>query len=153
LSQHGSTPYHDEIKAPQTPAVSEQTVADLMLRTPKTLPAEASVADVRVLLDSPRVQMVLLADGRRFRGAITELPEEADPDAAALPFAEPKPEALSPSDSAETAYDRAARNPHRRIIVLDEDETLLGLLCLNRGGTGFCGASRPQTRADAAEAG
>jgi len=105
-----------------------------------------------MLLESPRVQMVLLVDGRRFRGAITELPNGADPDAAALPFAERKPETLSPGDSAETAYARAARNPYRRIIVLDEDETLVGLLCLNLGGTGFCGAPRPETRPDAHEA-
>ena len=124
-------------------------MADLMLREPKTLQARASVAEVRALLDSPRVRMVLLADGRRFRGAITKLPDEADPNAAALPFAEPKPETLSPSDSAETAFTRAAQNPHRRIIVLDEDETLLGLLCLNRSGTGFCGASSPGKRPDA----
>ena len=50
-----------------------------------------------MLLESPRVQMVLLVDGRRFRGAITELPNGADPDAAALPFAERKPETLSPA--------------------------------------------------------
>jgi CBS domain-containing protein len=113
-----------------------------MLREPKTLPATATVAEVRVLLDNPHVRMVLLADGRRFRGAITELPGDADPGAAALPFAEREPETLSPGDSAETAFARAARNPYRRIVVLDEDETLVGLLCLKLGGAAFCGASR-----------
>ena len=59
--------------------IDRRVVADLMLRNPKTLPGDASVADVRAVLDNPRVQLVLLADGQRFRGAVTELPAGADP--------------------------------------------------------------------------
>ena len=40
--------------------------ADLMLRNPKTLGPAASVAEVREQLANPKVQMVLLADGRAF---------------------------------------------------------------------------------------
>ena len=65
-----------------------RVVADLMLRNPKTLPGDASVADVQSVLDNPRVQLVLLADGDRFRGAVSELPAGSDPDASALDFAE-----------------------------------------------------------------
>lgn len=36
-----------------------------------------------------------------------------------------------------------AASPNRRVIVLDEDQNVLGLLCLNPGRTGFCGV--PET--------
>ena len=40
--------------------------------------------------------------------------------------------------SADEAYARAAASPTRRVIVLDDDHNLLGLLCLNQSRTGFC---------------
>jgi hypothetical protein len=38
--------------------------------------------------------------------------------------------------------------PARRLIVLDHDRTLVGLLCLNQAHTGFCGAGIDGTTAD-----
>ena len=112
--------------------------ADLMLREPKTLPADASVAEVRGQLASPRVQMVLLADGRVFKGAVTAIPEEAAPAERALDYADRELETLPPDASGDIAFERAAASPNRRVIVLDEDRNLLGLLCLNAAKTGFC---------------
>ena len=60
-----------------------RVVADLMLRNPKTLPGDARVADVRAVLDNPRVQLVLLADGQRFRARSP--PADADPEAGRSP--------------------------------------------------------------------
>ena len=120
-----------------------RSVADLMLKSPKTLTGDATVQEVRAVLANPRVQLVLLADGRTFRGAVTEIPEDADPQAAALQFAQAEPELIAPGESAAVAFSRARQNPERRLIVIDEPETLLGLVCLNRAGTGFCGATRP----------
>lgn len=115
-----------------------QVAADLMLREPKALPGAASVADVREALADPHVQMVLLADGRAFRGAITEVPDDAPGEAPALGFVDPAPETIAPDEPAATAYARTAQNSHRRLIVLDEGENLLGLLCLNESKTRFC---------------
>ncbi len=109
-----------------------------MLRAPKTLPGDATVAEVRALLENPKVQMVLLADGRAFRGAITALPNDALADETAIVHAEPHPETIAPTESAEVAFRRASAAPHRRVIVLDDDGSLLGLLCLNRSRTQFC---------------
>jgi hypothetical protein len=94
-----------------------QAAADLMLREPKTLGGDATVAEVRAVLGNPKVQMVLLADGSTFRGAITEIP---------------------PTASGDSAFRRASASPHRRVIVLGDDRELLGLLCLNERRTGFC---------------
>jgi hypothetical protein len=123
------------------PAWSDgQVVADLVLRNPKTLPGDASLAEARAVLENPRVQLVLLGDGTAFRGAISELPAEADPAASAYEFAE-----RSRTDCADRIRCHrvcvAAANPHRRVIVLDAGENLLGLLCLNVKLTRFCGAA------------
>ena len=47
-------------------------------------------------------------------------------------------ELISPDTSDDEAFERAAANPNRRVIVLDEDDNLLGLLCLNQSRTKFC---------------
>jgi CBS domain-containing protein len=117
------------------------TAADVMLRDPKTLPGGATVADVRAILANPKVQMVLLADERRFRGAITEIPDSALADEAALAYADADPETIAPTETSEVAFERATATPHRRVIVLGDDDQLLGLLCLNVSRTNFCQTS------------
>jgi hypothetical protein len=114
-----------------------------MLADPKTLGADASVAEVRDQFANPKVQLVLLADGPAFKGAVTVLPADAAPDEPALAYVDPEPETISPYASADEAFERAAASPNRRVIVLDDDQNLLGLLCLNQSRTGFCGV--PET--------
>lgn len=116
------------------------SAADLMLRNPKTLAGDASVAEVRDQLANPKVQMVLLADGQAFRGAVTAIPDDAAPTDLALDYAVNEPVTLPPDASPDEAFERAAASPHRRVIVLDDDDNLLGLLCLNQSRTGFCTA-------------
>jgi CBS domain-containing protein len=113
-------------------------VTDLMLREPKTLAGDASVAEVREQLANPKVQLVLLADGRAFRGAVTALPEDAAPTEPALGYADASPETIPADASDDEAFARASASPYRRVIVLDDDRNLLGLLCLNQARTGFC---------------
>ena len=114
------------------------TAADLMLRNPKTLTSVASVAEVRELLADPKVQMVLLADGGAFKGAVTHVPADASPRDRALSYIDPAAATIFPDASADEAFERAAASPSRRVIVLDEDDNLLGLLCLNQSRNGFC---------------
>ena len=117
------------------------TAADLMLHNPKTLTAAASVAEVRELLANPKVQMVLLADEGAFKGAVTHVPADASPRDRALAYVDTDAETISQDASADEAFERAAASPTRRVIVLDEDDNLLGLLCLNPSRTGFCQTS------------
>jgi CBS domain-containing protein len=112
--------------------------ADLMLRDPKTLSGDASVGEVREVLANPKVQMVLLADGRAFKGAVTHVPADASPRDRALAYVDSDAATISPDASADEAFERASASPSRRVIVLDEDDNLLGLLCLNQSRTGFC---------------
>ncbi|HEY3961379.1 MAG TPA: CBS domain-containing protein [Gaiellaceae bacterium] len=117
------------------------TAADVMLRDPKTLPGGATVDEVRAVLANPKVQMVLLADDRRFRGAITAIPDGAVGDEPAVAYADSSPETIAPTETAEFAFERATATPHRRVIVLGDDDQLLGLLCLNVSRTNFCQTS------------
>ena len=121
------------------------TVADVMLPRPKSLPSSSKVGDVRAMLANPSVQMVLLADDGRFRGAITELPEEASMDGDALDYADQRPESIGPTESASAGFEVTAKNPHRRVVVLDENRAILGLLCLDRTRTHFCGIESHRT--------
>lgn len=115
------------------------TVADVMLRRPKTLPGSAAVGEVRSVLGNPSVQMVLLADGRHFLGAITAIPPEASDEEEALQYADPSPESLRVDEPAQTAFEVTAQNPHRRAVVLGDGNELVGLVCLNETRTRFCG--------------
>ena len=117
------------------------TAADLMLREPKTLPGDASVEDVRGVLANPKVQLVLLADGDSFVGAVTAIPGDAPANAPARDYAETEPDTIAPTASSDEAFARATANPNRRVIVLDDDHRLLGLLCLNQSRTKFCQTS------------
>jgi hypothetical protein len=118
------------------------TVADVMLRSPKTLPGSATVAEVRTLLLNPSVQIVLLADGDVFRGALTEIPDTAPDADQAIVYADWSPQSLGAAESASTAFEVAAQHPSRRVVVLDEENTLLGLVCLDESRTRFCGGVR-----------
>ena len=118
-----------------------QTARDLMLVTPKTLAPDVTVAEARAALANPHVQMLLVSDGTRFCGAITHIPETASPGEAALDHADREVDAIGPDEPVSIAVARAKASHYRRVVVLDADGQLLGLLCLNRKHTGFCGGA------------
>jgi CBS domain-containing protein len=125
-------------------------VTDVMLREPKTVAWDATVEEVRAVLANPSVEFLLLAEGRRFRGAIAHIPEDADPQSPAREFADVAPELISPTESAAVAFEVTARNPQRRVVVVDDDGILLGLVCVDRTLTRFCGVAtrRPPSPPD-----
>lgn len=135
-----------EHSPPET--LSGLTAADVMVASPKTLDADVRVATAREALAADHVQMLLLTDGRRLRGAVTSIPEQADQAAPALDYADRAPETIEPTESAEVAYERASLSPHRRVVVLGSNDELLGLVCLNSTLTRFCsgGGGRPEPR-------
>src|SRR5690349_7483356 len=80
-------------------------VRDVMVRRPKTLPADATVADLRRQFENPRVQSALLADDGRFAGAIapSELPDSAADDELARAYARVDVPTLGPDATMEEA--------------------------------------------------
>ena len=118
-------------------------VRDVMVSRPKTLPIDATVADLRRQFESPRVQTALLADAGRFAGAVapTELPETADDAELARAYARVDVPTLGPdAPMTEAIALLEARGDFRLVVVEGEGDgaRLAGLLCLDRRGTTFC---------------
>jgi CBS domain-containing protein len=123
-----------------TADAAAKTVGDVMIRAPKTLPADALVSDVRRAFERPNVRTVLLSAGERFAGAIERggLPADAPDAAPASRYVEPQPLTATPTTPMSEAIELLALRHEPRLIVLDEDGvTLRGLLCAN-GSDGFC---------------
>ena len=105
-----------------------------MVRRPKTLPADVTVADARKAFENASVKMLLLVEG-----AVTAIPVEADPEELALTFVDESPVTVTADMRAAEALARLDHKPNGRMIVLDE-ERLAGLVCLTSDGERFCGS-------------
>jgi CBS domain-containing protein len=117
-------------------------VREVMLTRPKTLPAAATVADLRRLFTNPRVETALLVEQSHFAGVVDrERLEDAQPDdlpAAAL--ANRDRVTIGADATVAEAMARMDENGSRRLVVVGDDgATVRGLLCLNTRRTGFCG--------------
>jgi CBS domain-containing protein len=120
---------------------AERLVRDVMVRRPKTLPVDASVAELRAHFTNPRVQTALLADEGRFAGAIapSELPDDAPGTDPAREYARLDVPTMTPDATMADALALLDRRGDYRLVVLDDDgTTLVGLLCLDRTGASFC---------------
>ena len=128
--------------------VREISVGEVMLRDPKRLPADASVADARAVLSDSHVHMVLLTEGDSLVGTLlrSDLPDGGN-NGPALRWSELSGRTAPPSMSAQTARDRMITEGIRRIAVVSDDGMLLGLLCLKRNRTGFCTTTDVASRA------
>ena len=115
------------------------TVADVMLRHPKTLAADATVSEAREALESQSTHMLLLVDGERFRGAVTAIPADADPDESALGFVDRSAPIVTEDTPVSAALARLEHRPSGRLVVLD-GQLLVGLVCLAKDGVTFCGS-------------
>jgi CBS domain-containing protein len=120
---------------------ADRLVRDVMVHRPKTLPADATVGDLRRQFENPRVQTALLADDGRFAGAIapSELPDSADAAEPARAYARADIPTLAPDATMAEAMALLDERGDFRLVVLNDDGgTLAGLLCLDRRGTTFC---------------
>jgi CBS domain-containing protein len=113
-----------------------------MVRRPKTLPADVTVADARTAFENASVKMLLLVEGDRFRGAVTAIPPEAALEELALTYVDESPVTVTADMPAAEALARLDHKPNGRMIVLD-DERLAGLVCLTSDGERFCEAPAP----------
>jgi len=117
-------------------------IGDVMVRRPKSLPADATVGDVRRKLENPSLRNVVLLDGIAFAGLVDrgEVPADAPDSAPAREFAAshvptttpdaPVPDVLAAMDAGQLS----------RLVVLDADgRTFAGLVCLDHTREGFCG--------------
>jgi CBS domain-containing protein len=119
-----------------------QSVGDVMIKRPKTLPVGATVGDVRKLFENGRVQTGLLVEGERFRGAIErpDIPDDVPGDAAAIEFAATPTSTVHPGTPMRDAMALLEADNTRRLVVVDaaDGQTLRGLVALNSSRSGFC---------------
>lgn len=116
-------------------------VRDVMVTRPKTIPATASVADLRGMFANPHVISALLVDGSTFAGVIDrdEFPVDAPDDASARDFAQTDVPTVTPDARVVDAMHMLDLTAQRRLVVLDDDgATLAGLICLDESRSGFC---------------
>lgn len=119
-----------------------------MLRHPKTLPADASLEQVEVVLGNDHVHMVLLTEGRTLVGTLvrTDLPPVGT-EGPALPWSRLAGRTVSPDATTLTVPEHLVDRGIRRLAVVAADGTLLGLICVKRHGGGFCSDAGVASRA------
>jgi len=132
----------------ESTAETETTVREVMLRHPKTLSADASIAEACAAFRNDHVHMVLLTEGRRLVGTLTrtDLPhtETLGP---ALWWSTLVGRTVSPDAPTNVVQRLLIDHGIRRVAVVNADGSLLGLMCLKQRMRGFCSdgdvAARP----------
>ena len=117
------------------------TAGDVMHRQISTLPSSATVGDVRgYFAASASHRLALLAEGDRYVCSIPAMDLAAEIDATdpAVVHAVPGP-TIRPQASAVEARELALSHPTRRVPVVDENGTLVGIVAVNHQRSGFCG--------------
>jgi CBS domain-containing protein len=119
-----------------------------MVSIPKTCPATTTVAQVRDDFQNDHVHCVLIVDGSVLL-AVIERPDIADarPEARAVSLGRLHHRVISPGEALEQARVAMLDQGRRRLAVVDDRGSLLGLLCLKRTGLGFCADTDVRARA------
>jgi CBS domain-containing protein len=120
--------------------VLDRPVSEVMIRRPKSLPADATVGEARAMFANPKVLVVPLVepDGRVLAElGRDEVPSSAlDSEHAAAYGSEPH--LIAPDATMQAAVDTLTELDGERLVVVDEDGRLAGMLCLNRSHGRFC---------------
>jgi CBS domain-containing protein len=121
-------------------SVAGRAVSEIMIRNPKLLPADASVADARALFSNPKVLVAPLVDGQgRVTGELgrDDVPSSADEAEHAADYSS-DPHLIAPDAAMRAAIDTLTELDGERLVVVDADGRLAGMLCLNRRDGRFC---------------
>jgi hypothetical protein len=120
--------------------MSDVTVADHVVSHPEVHGCGTTVGELRALFLDDHVHMALLLDGRRLVSAVERQdlsPGLADEAPASL-VGTLAGRAVRPGEPAEATLASMRASGRRRLAVISDDGTLLGLLCLKASGLGFC---------------
>ena len=119
---------------------AEETVLDVVVRWPKTMPPDATVAQARAALADDHVHMLLITTEGRLVGTLVrdDLPASVPDEVPALERATLEGRTIGPDASSERVRDILLARGQRRLAVIAPDGSLLGLLCLKRRLDGFC---------------
>lgn len=121
--------------------VADRTVGEVMIRTPKTLPGGASIADAKQFFTNPKLISAVLLDGDIFVGLLdrTDLPSLVPDVAPVRTYCKRDVPTVTPQTPVSIAEQILDAYGTTRLVVLDDDgSTFAGLLALDRKRSGFC---------------
>jgi CBS-domain-containing membrane protein len=114
-------------------------VRDAMLFEPRATPASTSLAEARETFANPRVKLLLVVgDDGRFAGTLMREDLPADGDGAIGDLVRPDTPRIAPEAPVAAAVEMLEGTGTARLPVVDDDGTLLGLVCWDREGQQFC---------------
>ena len=115
-------------------------VADVMLRAPRTVAPETTVAEARELFENPRVRLLLVARAGAFLGAIRResLPGVGADDQPLDTLERADRAVVSPHDPVVRAVELLDAHGTDRLPVVADDGAIVGLVCFNRRRGHFC---------------
>jgi len=120
--------------------VNGATAADLMHRRITTLPASATVAELRAYFaESTSHKLALLVDGERYVGSLEPPALDGAPDSAVASDFAVRGDTVEPDVPADVARERAMAMASSRLPVVDADGRLAGIIAINSRRDGFCG--------------
>ena len=120
--------------------VAGLTAADLMHRRITTLPASATVAELRAYFaESSSHKLALLVDGERYAGSLVASALDGAPDASAASEFAAAGDTIAPEVPADVARERALAMASSRLPVVDAEGRLVGIIAINHARDGFCG--------------
>jgi tRNA-Thr(GGU) m(6)t(6)A37 methyltransferase TsaA len=114
-------------------------VRDVMDTNPKTQPHDATVGEIRALFEHRSVRLALLVNEGVCIGTINRaaIPADARDEDAAAAFAQ-APQTIDADASLAEAHRQLGETEDRRLLVLDAEGRLQGLLCHKGSRSGFC---------------
>jgi predicted transcriptional regulator len=129
-------------------APATAVVAEAMISCPVTHAPSTSVAELRAFFRDDHVHMALLVEDGKLIGTVerADLGPHLSGEAAALGIAKLDGRTTAPGAALSSARASMKRCGRRRLAVTSGDHTLMGLLCLKAGGSGFCSDSDVRSR-------
>lgn len=127
---------------------NDRTVDTAMISAPKTLPAAATVAQVRDEFQDDHVHCVLIVKDDVLL-TVVERPDlvKVSPEEKAVTLGRLGGRTIKADENLERARTSMLSQGRRRLAVIDDHAALLGLLCLKRTGLGFCSDAGVRARA------
>lgn len=131
---------HDAGHGSRAEARRQLTVADAMVTHPAIHGPSTTVAQLRALFGDDHVHMALLVDGGRLVGTVerADLAAGHSSERLAAVAATLEGRTVGPHAGLSETFNAMKRAGRRRLAVVDNDLTLLGLLCAKASGHGFC---------------
>jgi CBS domain-containing protein len=116
-------------------------VEDVMMRGPRTYAPETTVGEARAEFENPRVRLLLVARGDTYLGAVTRetIGDGLASDVTLETLATAVAGALvAPEEPVDRVVELLDARQTDRLPVVEEDGTLVGLVCFNRRHGHFC---------------